>query len=595
MAEALAWEAWATLGILVAIIVALAKEIARPDMVFLTGLALLLLCGILTPEQAFAGFSNPAVLTIASLFVVSGAVQQTGALRFIKGLFFSKTRQPGWRLLRLMAPTAVFSAFLNNTPIVAMVMPEVQQWAEQKRIPSSRLLIPLSYAAIVGGMVTLIGTSTNILVSGILEEEGYASLGLFDFAYIGIPVAGAVLAYFYFIGHRFLPDRGVTGDQLGNGLTSCLFELRVQSNAPFKGQTIEEAGLRSLRTAYLVHIQRNTRLVPAAPDSVLEAEDVLTFVGSVEVLEELLRRPGFGRVVLANASDSKMKLPLYEAVVSSSSKLVGKTLRESNFREVFGGVVLAIRRHDEAILDSLGGTVIRSGDLLLIEAKQGFAKRWNARRDEFYLVALYHSQAIGNGEHGKPDLIATVLLLTMVAVMAMGWTAPATIALLTALGMIVTQCITLEEARQSVHVQVLVLIVAALGFGEAVQTTGVASAIADVITYLAALSGISVVLVLLYLTTNGLTELVTNNAAAVLMMPIALDVATELNVDVSVLAIVVALAASASFMTPIGYQTNLMVMAAGRYRFLDYTQVGFPVSVMVFLIVIVISLGQVHL
>lgn len=590
MFAALGWEAWVTCGTLVLIVIVLLRNVARPDLVFLTGLAVLLGFGILTLEQAFSGLSNSAVLTVASLFVVSAGVQRTGALRFLRRLLFSETEHEGWRLLRLMAPTALFSAFLNNTPIVAMLMPEVQRWAEHKKIPASRLLIPLSYAAIVGGMITLIGTSTNILVSGILEEQGHEGLGLFDFAKIGIPATGALLGYFFFVGYRFLPNRGRTPDQAENGLTSCLFELRVEEEAPFIGQTVEEAQLRSLGSAYLAHLRRNSRVMRVSPDQVLEQGDVLTFVGSIDMLEQLLLRPGLGRVMQAGKMAHNQSLPLFEAVVSASSKLVGKTLRASNFREAFGGVVLAIRRHDGAITESLGRTVIQSGDLLIIEAKEGFEKRWNARRDEFYLVALYRAQALPQPEENAKDIIAAALLLAMIIAMATGWMPPATAAFLVAMGMIITRCLTVEHARQALNMQVLVLIVAALGLGEAIQVTGLAHAMSSAIIYIAASFGISAVLIALYFSTNILTELITNNAAAVLMMPIALDVASELGVAASTCAIVVAIAASASFITPIGYQTNLMVLAAGHYRFTDYARVGFGVSILIALIVIAFAL-----
>lgn len=582
--DALDWQAWMTLLVIAAIAVALLRDLARPDLVFLGGLGVLLLAGVLTPNEAFAGFSNTAVLTIGALFVVAAGVQRTDALGFLDRLLFGKKAKPTTALLRLMAPTAALSSILNNTPIVAMLTPRVQQWAQQVGIPVSRLLIPLSYAAIVGGLITLIGTSTNIIVSGLLEESGYPPFGMFDLTWVGLPAALGVILFMAFIGYRLLPISGDEKPMLAEGLKNCLFELRVAQNAPFIGQSIDEANLRALGRAYLIHIRRGERLVPATPGEVLRAGDILAFVGDSTTLELLLARPGLERTLEMIGEQTLQTLPLYEAVVADSSNLVGKTLKSAHFRETYGGVVLAIQRRGERMHDALGRVPIKAGDLLLVEAQNGFDNRWNANRDEFYLVAGRKTRSM-RALPGKAP-IALLLLTTMFLLVAFDVLSLVTAVFAAALGMLVTRCLSGSEARQAVNLQVLVVIAAALGLGQAIVKTGLAGALAGGLAH--ATAGVSplIVLAILYLTTNLLTEVITHKAAAVLMLPIALATATDLGLDPKALAILITVAAAASFSTPIGYQTNLMVMSAGGYRFRDYLRAGVPVSLVVMTITV---------
>ncbi len=572
-------QAWLTLVVIAGIALALLRDAARPDLVFLGGLGVLLLAGVVSPEAAFAGFANPAVLTVGALFVVAAGVQHTDALGFLDRVFFAPSAHPRWAVPRLMLPTALLSAFLNNTPIVAMLTPRVQAWARRVGLPASRLLIPLSYASIVGGMVTLIGTSTNIIVSGLLAEAGHAPLGFFDLTWVGLPAVLAVVGYFALVGYRLLPERDRPEEVLEEGLKEFIFEVRVGARAPFAGQTIEAAGLRALGDAYLVHVRRAGRLVPAAPEEVLEAGDVLTFTGNVDLLDRLLQRPGLEPALPAVEENAFETLPLYEAVVADSSGLVGKTLRQTQFRERFGGVVLAIQRRHQRVSGPLGRIPIEAGDLLLVEARNGFDRRWNAQRDEFYLVAPRRPMQARPQPRKAP--VALLILAAMIALIATGLTPLVTAAFAAALAMILARCLNGAQARDALNLQVLVIIAAALGLGRAVVQTGLSEALVHGLLAATAGAGVVVTLVALYLTTNVLTELITHKAAAVLMLPAALAVALELGIPPRAAALVVTVAAAASFMTPIGYQTNLMVMAAGGYRFRDYLKAGTPVSLLV--------------
>ncbi len=578
MAE-LPWEAYFTIGVIVMVVVAMLREWMRPEVAFLSGLGAVLLPGIITPAQAFAGFSNPAVITVGSLFVVAAGVQRTGAINFIDRLIFSSSTRLFRVLPRLMGPTSAFSAFLNNTPIVAMLTPRVQQWCEDNQVPSSKLLIPLSYASIVGGTITLIGTSTNIVVAGLLIDADLPSLQMFDLAWVGIPITIVVFLYFTLGGHRLLPDHGTTQPTARAAFSESLFEVEVARDSPLIGKTLEEAGLRALKDAYVVHLRRDGRVIPGSPGELLQPGDALTVSGKISMLYELLQREGLRPPLQTVIEDPSERIPVFEAVVAESAEFIGRTLKEVDFRERYGGVVLAIQRRGERLEGPLGRIPIKPGDLLIIEAKEGFDDRWNANRETFYLVAPRHTGRPRSTPRKAP--MALGILGLMVLAFATGIVPLVTAAFVAALLTIATGCLDIMGARESIDVQVLIVIAAALGLGKAISETGVAEAFAHGMVNVTADGGIVLVLVGVYLVTNVLTELITNNAAAALMVPIAIATAAELGIAPTSLAIVVAIAASASFISPIGYQTNLMVMGPGSYRFIDYFKVGAPVTLLV--------------
>ena len=574
----LSWQALTTLLIIIIMLIALIREVARPDLILLGTLGLLLLPGIITPEEAFAGFSNPAMLTVGALFVVAAGIQNTGALAFAdKFLFVRKARLP-FVLLRLMLTTASMSAFLNNTPIVAMLIPRLQTWSERSGIPASKLMIPLSYAAIIGGMTTLIGTSTNLLVSGLMQAAGHEGLGMFDLTWVGLPAAVCAIIYFVLVGHRLLPDRSQPS-ALKDDLKNYFFEVRITADSPLIGRSIEAAELRALGDAYLVHIRHEDAIIPATPETVLRVDDVLTFRGKLSVLDQLLERNGFERVMPELENRGRETLPLFEAVIAPTSSLVGKTLKEAGFRDAYHGVVLGIQRRDAMIEGPLGRIPLKAGDLLLIEARAGFDRRWNELRDEFYLVAP-RRPVRAKPQKGKAPL-ALLILLTVIILAATGIASIVVTAFLGGLAMIATRCLPGQEARKAVELPVLVVIACALGLGQAIETSGLADALAKIVINLAAALGPLGVIAAVYIATSLLTELITNNAAAALMMAIAMSAARDLGAEPKAFAIAVAIAASASFMTPIGYQTNLMVMSAGGYRFSDYLRSGLIVNVLV--------------
>jgi di/tricarboxylate transporter len=588
-------DAWVTVAVVVGLVGALMADVGRPDLVLLSGLSGLLVSGVVSPQQAFSGFSNAAVLTVGALYVVAGGVQRTDALSVLDRVLFADAARLGPLLARFMVPTAFLSGLINNTPIVAMLTPRLQAWAHAQDVPASKLMIPLSYAAITGGMTTLIGTSTNLIVAGLMEAEGYEPLHLFDVTWIGVPAAIVVVAYFVLGGHRLLPNRGASAPAAERELGENMFEVEVAAQAPIVASTVAEAGLRDLGDAYLAHIRRGDQVLQARPQLGLEAGDVLAFNGSLAARERLLERPGLQRALprpndLHDDPARYETLPLYEAVIAESSNLVGTTLGEANFREQYQGVVLGIQRQDEPVTSPVGTTELQAGDLLIVEAPDDFEERWSSgSREEFYLVAPRDGRARredASDDEGETDRserapIALGLTGAMVLAAATGLAPIVTAAFLAALSMIGTGCIRPAEAQRALNVQVLVVIAAALGIGKALQTTGLAKAVAQSVLAFTEPLGPVAVLVALYLMTNLLTEMITNNAAAVLMLPISMAAASSLGAPPVAFGLIVAVAASASFLTPIGYQTNLMVMSPGGYRFSDYARVGWPVTLLV--------------
>ncbi len=580
MAESLGWDAWFTAGVVMLMVGALVREAAQPYLVLLGCLGLLLVAGVLPPDVAFSGFSNSAVLAIASLFVVAAGVQRTEALTVFDRLLFGRSRAMPVVLLRLMGPTALLSSLVNNTPLVAMLIPRVQHWARREGVAASKLLIPLSYASVLGGMITLIGTSTNLVVSGLLQQATGAGLHFFDLTWVGLPAACVGMLYVSLVGHRFLPSNRQPDWRAGRSLKPYHFELRVGARAPAAGRTIEEAGLRGLDDAYLMQVRRGRHTVgPVSPAEVLLPDDVLVFSGDAALIDPLMAGHGLERVVEAPSSNGVQRLPLFEAVVAASSTLVGKTLKEVGFRERFQGVVLALQRRSRHLAGPLGQTPIEAGDLLLIEARPGFDRQWNAMREDFYLVAPALPEEPAGRTRRAP--VALLILGGMVLASAFGVVPLVTAAFLAALTMIATGCLSLAEARQAVDLPLLLMIGAALGVGAALTETGLAGVAAQGLLQATVQAGPFIMLLAVYLLTNLLTELLTNAAAAALVFPIALATAHDLNLDPVPFAVVVAVAASAGFSTPFGYQTNLMVMGAGGYRFMDYFKAGFPLNVLV--------------
>ncbi|VAW84078.1 Sulfate permease, Trk-type, partial [hydrothermal vent metagenome] len=580
------WEAWFTLAVIGSCFSALLLSKVAADVVIVGGLMILLLVGILTPQEALAGMANEGMATVALLFIIAAGLKDTGAISWLSQNMLGRPKNIMRAQFRLMAPVMAMSALLNNTPVVAMLIPAVNEWAKRQQISVSKLMIPLSYAAIVGGTMTLIGTSTNLIINGLyIEESGTSGLGMWELAYLGLPAALIVLVYTLIASKWLLKERIPAISQFDN-MRQYTIEMEIEPNGPLAGKNIEQAGLRQLPGLFLSAIERDGNLIPAvSPRTKLQANDLLVFAGVTESIVDLQKIRG-----LQPPSEQHEELnsprhirTMVEVVVSNSCPLLGKTIREGKFRAHYNAAVIAVARNGEHLNQKIGDINLSAGDTLLLEAAPNFLEQQKNSRD-FFLVSTVAGSKRPN--HDKAAL-AMAIMVAMIGAVTLGWLTMFKAAFLAAGVMILTRCISSSSARRSVDWQVLIVIAASIGIGAALAKSGAASAIAHQLVATAGAEPM-LALILIYLMTVLCTELITNNAAAVLMFPIALMTSQQLDVSMMPFIISIMFAASCSFATPIGYQTNLMVYGPGGYHFADYLRFGLPITLILAVVALTI-------
>ncbi|MBS0202576.1 MAG: SLC13 family permease [Planctomycetes bacterium] len=597
------WEAILVLLVVVAMVAMLAMEWAPPDLLTL-GCLLILVTGQavfgtkLLPDVnlAFRGFSSPSLITVGVLFVIVTGLMQTGAMSLLTDRLVGRPRSVLSAQIRLLFPVTFLSAFLNNTPIVAMFMPVVDDICKRSRISPSKLYMPMAFAATFGGACTLIGTSTNLVVKGAMEKAGLPPMGFFDITWIGIPCALGGVVFMLLFSQKLLPDRK-PAISLSDDLRQYTVEMLVQIGGPLVNSTIREAGLRNLPGLYLAEIERKGEILAAvAPNERLQANDRLVFVGIIESVVDLRKTRG-----LVPATDQVFKLNtdashrcLMEAVVSNRCPIIGSTIRDGHFRSRYNAAVIAVARDGKHIPGKIGDIVLQPGDTLLLEGHPDFAVQQRNSSD-FFLVShvenstpIRHDKSwIAIGILGGMILLASLLSRDAVdGKPAVDFLLPA--ALIAAIAMVATRCCTGNQARASIDWSVLIVIGASLGIGEAISVSGAAKYLSQQSIVVCG-SNAWLQLLVVYFLTMILTELVTNNAAAVLMFPLALEVSKSLGVSHTPFLIVIMVAASMGFATPFGYQTNLMVYGPGGYKFSDYLRVGIPLDLVMLAITVTLT------
>ncbi len=573
------WEAWFTLVVLVFMIVALARERFPPSATILSAVIVLLVAGVVSAEQAFSGFSNPAPITVAALYVLARAVEKTGALQPLVSAALGGGRDRRSSLIRLVAPTATASAFLNNTPVVAMLVPQVRDWAERRGQSPSRYLMPLSFAAILGGMVTVIGTSTNLVVSGLLEASGQPPLAMFEISRLGLPVAIAGCALLVLLAPRLLPDRRPARRELEENVREFVVSMVVEPDGPLNGKEVAASGLRHLQGVYLIEIERQGQLIaPVPPTTTLRSADRLTFVGKANLVVDLQSTRGlaFAEQHHVGALDTT-RHTFFEAVVGAASPLIGGTLRDAEFRGRYQAAVVAIHRAGHRVQAKLGDVRLRVGDTLLMLGDPDFRDRWRDRNDFLLVSRLGAAPPRTTSSAWIVGLIAVVIVVGA----SLGALPILHLSLLGAIALVGLGVLTPGEARRAVDLDVILVIAGAFGLGAAMATSGLADRLAGTLIGGLGFLGSVGVLAGVVLATVALLGFITNNAAVVLMFPIAMSTAASLNLDQRAFAIAIAITASASFITPIAYQTNLMVYGPGGYRFGDYARLGVPLTALV--------------
>lgn len=569
--------AWLTLAVLAAVVAASFHERSDPAFVLGAGVGVLLLAGVLSPHRALAGFANPAVAIIGLLFVLVGSLERTAWLSWLAGaLFGDRESKLGFRGL---VPVAALSAFMANVTVVAVLMPAVREWGRRHRAATSRLMMPLGLAATLGGLLTLVGTSSNLVVNGLLVEAGDRGLGLFEIGLVGLPITVAGLIYLVAAAPRLLPERQDPLGELDANPREYVGWLRVIPGGALDGARVGE--LRSLESLFVAGIEREGVVrSPVDPGETLRGDDVLAFVGRVDRIAELAAGQGLAPV---EGGDERLDaqeggVELVEAVVSPSSPIVGRNIREAGFRGRYDAVVLAVHRHGERLHGKIGDIVVEPGDTLLFAAGAGFLARWRYARD-FYLVSSLGT--LPAAVAGK-DWIEPLVLLGVVAAVALSLVPllPAVVA--GVLVLVATGRLRPSEVWTTVHWPTLVMIAASIGVSHAMVDSGLAAAVVH-----GALGGAvgglgpTALVTAILLLTAVLTEVLDNPAAAALVFPVAAVVAAHHGVGLHAAAIAVAVGASSAFLTPFGYHVNVMIAGAGGYRMGDFVRVGLPLKLIV--------------
>jgi len=597
----LPFAAWVTLTVVAGVFVSLAATRLAPDIVLVVALTVLLLTGVIDPATAVTAAANPAILTIAVLYVVVAGLRDTDAMVGLTQRWLGRPRGLASAQLRMMLPVSAASMFMNNTPLVAAMLPTVSEWARKIGLSPSSLLMPLSYAAILGGLCTLVGTSTNLVVAGLLDAEvaaGHVERGYDFFTLLPVGMAALVAgtAWVVLAAPRLLPSRGSPVRDPADPRAYTV-EMQVLADSAIDGRNIEEAGLRRLPGCYLAEVERGDDVfVAVGPQFRLQAGDRLVFVGIVEAVLDLQRIPG-----LAPATEQMFKLDgprngrvLIEAVVSDRSPMVGQSIREGRFRSRYNAVVIAVARGGSRLYQRLGDVVLREGDTLLLEASPSFIDQHRNSRD-FYLVSGIpdsHPRRHERAGIALTILVGMIVAATMFEQMEFFRQRNFSIlhaAMPAALLMLAAGCCSVDSARRSVDWSVLVVIAAAMGVGKAVEMTGLSALAAAVFTGEGAHMHPWIALAIVYFTTMLATELLSNSAASVLMFPVAMSAAGLLGADPMPFVVSMTIAASCGFATPLGYQTHLMVYGPGGYRYADFLRMGLPLNLIVGIVTILLA------
>ena len=583
----LTWPMILTLAVLAGLLYGLIRD--KPaDVMFVGAVVLLAGFGVLPADDAFSGFANSAMLIVAALFVVAAGLRETGVMEYF-GEHFLGHVETEFKALVYMAAVLIPSAMvLNNTPKVALLVPVLISWCRKRRISPSRLLMPLSFLSILGGTCSLIGTSTNLVIQGMLLKSRLSPMGFFEIGKVGLPCAILGAIYLLTVGRRFLPNRKELIEQLDLTRREYLVEMLVQPACRLAGKRVSEAGLRHLPGLFLIEIERQGEIIgPVAPDEVIQANDRMVFTGVVGTIVDLEKIPG-----LVPAADTRYELftnkqwarQLCETVISPSSPLVGQVVHTADFRGLYDAAIIAVHRNGSRLPNKIGDIELHAGDTLLLQVGPNFSRAYRNNPD-FYLISDVEDSRPVRFDRAP---VATIIFIAMIAAFVTGYVPIVLAAFIAAGAMISTRCISSAEARKSVDLPVLIAIAASFGVGRALEQSGVAKAFAGLLVEATRSWGPTATLAAIYFGTMVLNELISNNAAAALSFPFCLESARLLGVSERPFIMAVTLAASYAFASPIGYQTHMMVFGPGGYRFTDFMRVGIPLNVLMWITAVVL-------
>jgi di/tricarboxylate transporter len=579
-------------ALLVAVVLAFFKEWAPPDVVALSAMMILWVTGVLTTQDLLSVFSNPAPITIAAMFVLSAGLERTGCIDVMGDAFSKLAGNTEVRvLIVMMVLAAVLSAFVNNTPIVVVFLPIVVALSQRSDLKASRLLIPLSFASILGGTCTLTGTSTNLIIDGAAQDvfsergEAYQPFTMFEVSKLGLIYAGIGFVYMLTLGRRWLPQRESLQEAVfEKKKRHFLTQVMVEEDSPLVGQTVIETLVKEFPEARILEVRRGGAVLTDPLDQlVIEARDRIRLTVHGASFEDFKKTGGLqfpAQRHLHVAEMETQQLQLMEGVIGPESPLVGKTLRELRFRQRYGVLILAIYRKGVDLRQRLERVRLRVGDTLLLEGTVEGMKHLSEAHDFLIMDQLPTRETKARSKRW----VAALIVLGFVLGASLGSAPISGLALFAAVAMLATRCLEPKEAYGAVHWTIIFMIFGMLALGRAMESSGGAQQIADLIErYLGGASPI-VILAGVYLMSSVMTELISNNAVAALLTPIVIGVAANLGMDARPFIVAIMFGCSASFATPIGYQTNTYVYGAGGYRFSDFSKVGVPLNVILWIV-----------
>ena len=575
-------------GLLLILFILIYRETIKPAIGFLLVVVFFQFFGILTAQEILSGFSNQSIASIILLILISTGLRKNYPIEAAFDAIFKKASSYKGFMGRMMALVAVVSSFINNTPVVALMTPYVADWGIKNHISPSKLLIPLSYATILGGMITLIGTSTTLVLNGFMLDFGIGSIPATKLLIIGVVAAVFGILFMLFFGYSLLPQNKDIRQSYTENIREYIVETRIMKGSRLISKKVIDAGLRNLKGVYLVEINRNGKIIsPVTPQEILQENDILFFAGNTKDIVDLIDKYQGIELPTTARYYHEDKMEVVEAVVNNFSSMIGKTVKEVQFRNRYNAAIIAIHRNGERVSGKIGDMTIEPGDLLLLFAGDDFRNRVEIFRDLFVISKLKDIHKPGKRKRNA-------LIIVVISVLALLITGKFT--LFPSLLIIVAimagfNLITIQDVKRELDISMIAILVFSLAIGQAIYKTETGSFLATQLINFLEPTGKVGIMIGLFLITNLLTAFVTNIGAVSIAFPLAYGISQNMQIDGMPFYLVIAYAASAAFLTPIGYQTNLIVYGPGGYNFKDFFKIGLPVNLIYGVVVILVIIA----